>query len=106
MHERTRKPERPRDLDELAAAIVQDATAEDEAAPPARQQGPAAVELGQEGPMTDPEVAAANAAKQTRAKEIADGVLDNPDLMAQIRESMADPHPGVPLKELLSRTQG
>jgi hypothetical protein len=56
--------------------------------------------------MTDPEVAAANAAKQTRAKEIADGVLDNPDLMAQIRESMADPHPGVPLKELLSRTQG
>lgn len=48
MPDRSSKPKRPRDLNQLAAAIVEAAT-EGEPAPPEDIRDPAAVELGRRG---------------------------------------------------------
>jgi len=71
MHERSRK--RPRDLNALAAAIVADATDEEQAAAepteePLPEKDPAAVALGRKGGLKGGKARAANMTPEQRSE--------------------------------------
>ena len=51
--------------------------------------------------MPTPDLIALQAARDQRAKEIAEGVLKDVDAMQQIRQSAADLNPGKRLSEFL-----
>jgi hypothetical protein len=68
MHERSRK--RPRDLNELAKAVVSEATGEATTTNDEREKDPAAVELGRRGGLKGGP-ARASSLSSVRRKEIA-----------------------------------